>query len=65
MEIFYSEEDKQFYTIPDGDIAKPEQIKQYYDNKIKIPIPIKFKCNNTKNNIDEILEEKKYGRTSL
>lgn len=43
MNIFYSEEDGQFYTIPDGDIATPEQIKQYYENKInEIEIPIKY-----------------------
>ena len=45
MNIFYSEEDSQFYTIPDGDVATPEQIKQYYENKIneiKIEIPIRY-----------------------
>lgn len=50
--IFYSEEDKQFYTIPDGDVATAEQIKQYYEDKyhkVMVEIPINIKgANNEK-----------------
>lgn len=35
MEIFLNNEDKQFYIIPDGDIATHQQIKEYYENKRK------------------------------
>lgn len=34
MELFWSEEDQQFYKIPDGDIATPKEIKEYYERKI-------------------------------
>ena len=64
MEIFYNEEDQKFYTIPDGDVATHHQIKQYFENKMK-QIPINFKCNNAENNLDKIMEEKLYGRTSI
>ena len=43
MEIFYNEEDQKFYTIPDGDIATHQQIKEYYENERK--------NNNGRNNI--------------
>lgn len=35
MQIIYSEEDQKFYTIPDGDIATHQQIKEYYENERK------------------------------
>jgi len=35
MEIFYNDEDQKFYTIPDGDIATYQQIKEYYENERK------------------------------
>lgn len=34
MNIFWSDEDQKFYTIPDGDEATPSQIKEYYEKKI-------------------------------
>lgn len=64
MEIIYNREDQKFFTIPDGDVATHEQIKEYFDNKLK-QIPINFKCNNAENNLDRIMEEKLYGRTSI
>lgn len=64
IQIIYNEEDQKFYTIPDGDIATHQQIKKYFENKIK-QIPINFKCNNAENNLDRIMEEKLYGRTSI
>lgn len=33
VEIFWDEESKTFYTIPDGDVATPEQIKEYYEKR--------------------------------
>lgn len=35
MDIFWSSEDQEFYTIPDGDIATSLQIKEYYENKLR------------------------------
>jgi len=35
MQIIYSEEDQKFYTIPDGDVATYQQIKEYYENERK------------------------------
>lgn len=33
VDIFCSNDDQCFYTYPDGDIATPKQIKDYYENK--------------------------------
>ena len=30
MEIFWSDEDQKFYTIPDGDVATHKEIKEYF-----------------------------------
>ena len=43
MKIFYNDKDQKFYTIPDGDIATHQQIKEYYENERK--------DNNGRNNI--------------
>lgn len=47
--IYWSEEDQNFYTIPDGDKATPKQIKDYYENiieQVAIEIPINYKGGN-------------------
>lgn len=64
MEIFYNEEDQQFYTIPDGDIATHKQIRDYYKTKTHINI-CNFRCNNAENNLDKIMEERLNGRISI
>lgn len=33
MELIWSEEDRLYFTIPDGDIATHEQIHKYYNTK--------------------------------
>lgn len=35
MNIFWSDEDQKFYTIPDGDEATDKQIKEYYEQKLR------------------------------
>ena len=35
MDIFWSNESQEFYTIPDGDVATPKQIKEYYENRLR------------------------------
>ena len=34
MNLFWSDEDQKFYTIPDGDIATHKQVKEYYEDVI-------------------------------
>ena len=34
--VFWSIEDQKFYTIPDGDEATHQQIKEYYESKQQI-----------------------------
>lgn len=42
MEIFWSNDDQAFHTIPDGDKATHQEIKKYYENKLR-NMPINYK----------------------
>lgn len=42
MEIVWSDENQEFITIPDGDIATHKEIKDYYENKKEIEVEIKW-----------------------
>lgn len=35
MSVYWSEENQEFYTTPDGDKATHKQIKEYYEHKMK------------------------------
>lgn len=51
MEIYWSDEDQTYFTIPDGDIATHKQIHDYY-NKETIETKLYFD-----NNCTRIIEE--------
>ena len=35
IDLIWSNDDQKFITIPDGDITTPQQIKEYYENKMR------------------------------
>ena len=41
VQIIYNIEDQKFYTIPDGDVATHQQIKEYFENKINTYLDLK------------------------
>lgn len=43
MEIIWSDENQEFITIPDGDIATHKEIKDYYEKKKEIEVEIKWR----------------------
>ena len=34
-DIVWSNDDQKFIIIPDGDTATPQQVKEYYENKMR------------------------------